>query len=327
MSLMHPEEALKIDATRKPAVSVIMPVYRGGKYLDESIPALLNQTFQDFELVIVDDGSPDDSAETIKKYQAKDARIHFIQHEKNQGIAAAMNTCMRHARGRYIARADHDDIPVPDRLESEFTYLEEHPGVGLVGGGYAPFNERGHRTDIFHPQSSLRIGWQFMTNMYLANPTIMFRREILNVVGEVPNVGAEDYAFLSNVVRNFRCINLKKILIDYREHTTNYSTTAKPQILESIRRTFNDNYRFYLGTDNGSDSFYNFHAKNRLPINKVFQILRTNKTIISKLVTQYHLSNLSAEVFEVWLLITWRMIFAILGQFKQDILHTSSSSI
>ena len=113
-----------------PTISVIMSVYNGEKYLREAIDSILNQTFKDFEFIIIDDGSTDNSAEIIKSYD--DNRIVLIQ-QGNKGLAAALNEGIKIARGKYIARMDADDISEPDRFEVQFQYMEKNPECVVVG--------------------------------------------------------------------------------------------------------------------------------------------------------------------------------------------------
>ena len=184
-----------------PKISVIMPVYNGEKYLKESIKSILNQSFNDFELLIINDKSIDRTEEIIKECAGKDDRIRLIQNQNQKGLPGALNTGLAAARGYYIARMDQDDISQPYRLKMEYEFLETHPQICIVGGGYAPFNENGHRINIFHPASSIEIAWRFISNTYFCHPSVMFRREIIEDIGGYPDVGAEDFAFFSKIVR------------------------------------------------------------------------------------------------------------------------------
>ena len=113
-----------------PQISVVMSVYNGEKYLHEAIDSILDQTSTDFEFIIIDDGSTDDSAEIINLYS--DNRIKLIQQE-NKGLAAALNEGIKIAKGKYIARMDADDISEPDRFDVQFQYMEENPRCVVVG--------------------------------------------------------------------------------------------------------------------------------------------------------------------------------------------------
>lgn len=113
-------------------ISVCMSMYNVAPYVGECIDSILAQTFEDFELLIVDDGSDDDSAAIVRSYT--DKRIKLIEREHD--YIASLNYLLSHATGKYIARMDADDIMLPNRLERQFTYMETHPGVDILGGVY-----------------------------------------------------------------------------------------------------------------------------------------------------------------------------------------------
>ena len=117
----------------EPLVSVVMPVYNGEKYLAEAIESILQQTFTDFEFIIVDDGSTDGSAAIIEAYAKQDSRIRFKPHEKNRGESSARNTGIRASMGAYVAAMDCDDVSLPRRLEKQVALLNEQPRIGAVG--------------------------------------------------------------------------------------------------------------------------------------------------------------------------------------------------
>ena len=114
-----------------PKVSVLMSVYKGAKYLREAIDSILNQTFKNFEFLIIDDGSTDNSADIIRSYT--DPRIRLIQNEENIGLSRSLNKGLKLAKGQYIARMDADDISLPNRLERQTKFLQSHPEHVAVG--------------------------------------------------------------------------------------------------------------------------------------------------------------------------------------------------
>ena len=113
-----------------PEITVLMPVYNGEKYLRPAIESILNQTFSDFEFLIINDGSTDNSESIILSY--KDERIRYVKNENNLKLIKTLNKGIDLARGKYIARMDADDISLPTRLEREIEYMESHPECGLV---------------------------------------------------------------------------------------------------------------------------------------------------------------------------------------------------
>lgn len=115
-----------------PKVSIILSVYNGAATLADALETTLYQTFQDFELIAVDDGSTDDTLALLHQYARRDRRIHILQNERNLGVANSLNRGVRAARGEYIMRMDADDLNLADRLERQVDILETHPQIGLV---------------------------------------------------------------------------------------------------------------------------------------------------------------------------------------------------
>ncbi len=122
---------IPVSMKEKPRVTVLMSVYNGEKYLREAIDSILNQTFKDFEFLIIDDGSTDSSADIIRSYT--DFRIRLIQNEKNIGLTRSLNKGLKLAKGEYIARMDVDDISLPIRFEKQVSFLDKYEDVKLVG--------------------------------------------------------------------------------------------------------------------------------------------------------------------------------------------------
>ena len=123
----------------KPIVSVIMPVYNGDQFLDRSIKSVLNQTFNNFEYIIINDGSTDDSQKIIESY--KDSRIKLINYSKNMGISFALNNGLNVAEGNYIARQDQDDVSFPDRFMLQIEFLENNNNIDLVDTNFIFIDE------------------------------------------------------------------------------------------------------------------------------------------------------------------------------------------
>jgi glycosyltransferase involved in cell wall biosynthesis len=128
-----------------PEVSVIMSVFNGKDFLAESIQSVLDQSFKNFEFIIIDDGSKDNSLEVIRSYEALDSRIRVIT-QKNQGLAKSLNVGIENSRGKYIARIDADDLCYESRLQKQFVFMEENPSVDLVGSSVDVIDESGSIT-------------------------------------------------------------------------------------------------------------------------------------------------------------------------------------
>ena len=116
-----------------PKVSVLMPAYNSEAFVAEAIESILNQTYTDFEFIIINDGSTDKTAEIIDEYAKNDSRIKFINNHKNQGLIAVLNQGLDLCTGEYVARMDSDDISMPQRFEKQVQYMDEHQEVGILG--------------------------------------------------------------------------------------------------------------------------------------------------------------------------------------------------
>lgn len=223
-----------------PRVSVIMPAYNVEKYVGEAIESILNQTFTDFEFVIINDGSTDDTASIIKQYAKKDKRIKFINNKKNQGLIAVLNQGLDLCVGEYIARFDSDDISRPTRFEKQVRYMDAHPKCGVVGTWAEKFGPNVMHRVIKHPET-IKLLDLFLYGSQVVHPSAMLRRAVLvnnNIKYDPRYKYAEDYAFWAEIVKYSEIHNLQEVLLDYRWHDSNVSVThnkAQKECTENIR--------------------------------------------------------------------------------------------
>lgn len=175
----HPMDSIGV----RPKVSVIIPTYNRGKFLGAAIHSVLAQTFSDFEIIVVDDGSTDDSAAIIKEIH--DDRLIYI-YQDNQGRSNARNFALNLARGSYITFLDSDDLYLPSKLELQVSYLDSHPNVGMIYTSALCINEGGD--PLPHKYEASVSGYiyndiAFFTPVTITLPTVMARREVFDVVG------------------------------------------------------------------------------------------------------------------------------------------------
>jgi hypothetical protein len=234
-----------------PHVTVLMAVYNAASYLAAAIDSILNQTFQDFEFIIVDDHSTDESWKILTSY--KDPRIHLIQNPANLKAAAARNRGLAIARGDYIAPMDADDIALPHRLAVETAFLDEHPAIGLIGGNYHMINSEGsviRRSVLDVPRSHHEATWQsFWTNPF-AHSSVMCRTNLMRVCGGYPedhHYGTEDYALWLKIASQTQTVVLDEPLLLYRIHNTNLSSQGSPNHLRETIRTATEYHEIRLG--------------------------------------------------------------------------------
>jgi glycosyltransferase involved in cell wall biosynthesis len=219
-----------------PLISVVLPVYNGAPYLTEAIDSILNQTWRDFELIIIDDGSTDDSALIIASYS--DPRIRFYQ-QKNNGLAVTLNRGISLAAGAYIARQDQDDVSLACRLEKQIAFLEAHPDYGMVGT-WASIWEETKPTDRFHKHNTdnLSLKFDLLFDNAFVHSSLMIRKTVFDEVEayctDPDRQPPEDYELWSRVVRKFRVANIPEVLHVYREMPRSMSRTGNNPFLQHL---------------------------------------------------------------------------------------------
>lgn len=208
-----------------PKVSVIMGVYNGAKRITNAVNSLLNQSFSDFEIIICDDGSTDNTYDVVKKLTEIDNRIILIKNNRNQGLATSLNNCLNIASGDFIARMDDDDISHPTRFEKQVDFLNEHPEYALVGTSRNFYDDAGvwGRMVVEGEPSKLDI---FLGKSF-AHPTVMMRKEALIDVGGYTTKGVgrtEDYdLWCKFYAKGYKGYNMSEVLLDYYQSRQSYS--------------------------------------------------------------------------------------------------------
>ncbi len=218
-----------------PTVSVCVPVYNAAVHLGECIDSILAQTYTDFELLIVDDGSTDDSRDVVRAYT--DPRIRLL--ENTHDYIGSLNLLLREARGRYVARMDADDLMLPDRLQVQVDYMEAHPEVDILGGGMTYFGSE-HGTALPQPGERPLTFSLFMRGCALMHPTVMMRRASIEAHGlryEREFIYAEDYRlWVMALEAGLRLVNLDRPLIKYKVSPAQVSAVHKVAQDEAGRR-------------------------------------------------------------------------------------------
>jgi glycosyltransferase involved in cell wall biosynthesis len=211
---------LKSEKPKKPKISVIMSIYNGEKYLREAIESILNQTFTDFEFIIVNDGSTDNSLEIIQSYD--DKRIKIINNEKNIGLTKSLNKAIKQARGEYIARQDADDISLPNRFEEQLKYFEEHPEVALLGTSVYLIDENGKILGKHIVLAKPGIKDLFNGNQF-NHGSVMFKKDVADDSGGYNELFryVQDYELWLRIAKYYEVRNLTQILYKLRSHDEN----------------------------------------------------------------------------------------------------------
>ena len=202
-----------------PRISCVLAVWNGEAHLAGALRSILGQTFQDFELIIVDDGSTDGTVEILRRFQREDRRIR-LHDQPHAGLVAALNFGISLATGEYIARMDADDLCAPERFEKQVQYLDTHPVVGICGTWIETFGQ-GSNEVIRYPSDDGAIRCQLLFSSALAHPSTMLRRSVLMRHGlqyDERAVNAEDYDLWVRASEHTRFANVPAVLLRYRVH-------------------------------------------------------------------------------------------------------------
>lgn len=221
------------EAVTAPVVTVLMSVLNAAAYLDEAITSIREQTWRDFELVVIDDGSEDDTWRIILAHAAQDSRVVPIRNETTLTTSRALNRGLAVARGQYITRQDGDDCSLPERLARQVAFLESHPDYGAVGTAVEMIDPQGASLGIaFTLTEDAKIREQLLDRMCLCGPTVMGRRECLERAGfyfDEDLSYTEDYDLCLRLVEVTRIANLSTPLYRYRQHAGSVSNRKRYQ--------------------------------------------------------------------------------------------------
>jgi len=222
---------------KKPAASVIFPVYNAGKYLDEAIESILAQTFTDFELLLLNDGSTDGSLKRLEYFAARDSRCK-VHTSANRGLVGTLNEGVRLAQGDILFRMDQDDISHPERFEKQIRYLAEHPECVLVGSRVLlidpdgmPIMEMGDR--MVHEEIDEGLSWG---GAFVFHPAIAMRKSAVQQIGgyRAEYEYADDLDLFLRLAEVGRLTNLPDVLVRYRQHTSSMSYAGRDRQFKSI---------------------------------------------------------------------------------------------
>jgi glycosyltransferase involved in cell wall biosynthesis len=240
---IHPTASPAAPTSPTPVVSVMVPVYNTGRYLAATIEGILSQTFTDWELVAIDDGSTDDSAAILKRYADRDPRVRFVS-RANRGIVHTRNELLAMARGRYLAVNDSDDISLPNRLADEVRYLDEHPDTVVVGGWFDLIDAAGRRLTTLRPpaddagiQRDLLAG-----HCSITHSCGLMRRDAVDRVGgyRTDFTFAHDLDLWLRLGEVGRLANLERTVVQFRLHESSVSENKRYEQRQFCRRACED---------------------------------------------------------------------------------------
>ncbi len=240
-----------------PRISVIISTYNGDRFLLESVQSILDQSFDDFELIVVNDGSSDNTAGVLQTFA--DKRIRIVNNDQNLGIAASQNKALNLAGGEYLALMDHDDISLPQRLQKQVEFLDDHPSVGMVGSACIAIDQDNTVKSInVNPSDDIFLKWRLLIyDCPIAHTSLMVRRQALEKIGGYSGHYryAGDYELLSKLAATNEVANITQPLVMWRMHNST-SIVHEDHLLEEARQISRDNIEAILGKGKLDESVF-----------------------------------------------------------------------
>ncbi len=234
----------------QPAISIILPAYNAAKYIEQTISSLLNQTFTDFELLVIDDGSTDNTVSVIKKFT--DSRIILIQNEHNLGLVKTLNKATMLCKGNYIARMDADDIALPQRLQLQKEFLDAHTNIAATAGWVNFIDENNKPAGAWdldrQTNTAVQIKKVLVKENCIAHPSVMIRAAVLQqYLYSEKQLHIEDYDLWLRLTADSLVIEkIQQPVLDYRVHTESVTGSKLKQSNFFIKH-FNCKRRFIAG--------------------------------------------------------------------------------
>lgn len=228
-----------------PLVTVLMPVYNAERFVRDAIDSILRQTLQDFELLIINDASTDNSLSIISSY--RDARIRIINNATNAGISASLNKGIHHSSTELIARMDADDISHPSRLQKQYEFFQNNPGCALLSSWVNVITEDGKfiRSEEFR---SKYYYYNMTFDCWMYHPSVMYKKSTVLDAGGYNSMYSEDYDLFWHIMRKYKIDNLEEALLDYRVTSQSlHQVTKKAEYDHALNQQTIRNFKFYAG--------------------------------------------------------------------------------
>jgi glycosyltransferase involved in cell wall biosynthesis len=246
-----------------PKVSVLMSVYNGSQYLREAIDSILTQTFSDFEFILIDDCSTDNSWEILTSYASHDSRIILIQNKENLGLTKSLNKGLKIARGKYIARQDADDVSLPLRLEKQVSCIDKKSEVGLVSCNLEMIDASGDTKFLFQVDcDSDLIAWYLLFYNYIGGHSqVLFRKKLaLDLGGYCEEYRyTQDYELWSRMIKTSKFSILPEILLKHRIHSNRISNHKAAEQENYLIQRIQNNISELTNQDISNSQALNLH--------------------------------------------------------------------
>lgn len=225
-----------------PLVSVLFPCYNVEKYLDESLLSLLNQTYDNIEIIAINDCSTDSTRKILEKYANQDARVKVYNNDVNLKLIRTLNKGIELCSGKYIARMDADDISLPQRIEKQVRFLEENPDYSVVSSLFYAFKSGSNKRSLYrNPSRYEDLQAALLFNSVICHPASMIRKTLftdLRLKFEETYIHVEDYALWSKALYLTKLANLDEPLLLYRVHENQISTIYDREQVENKKKVF-----------------------------------------------------------------------------------------
>ncbi len=287
-------------------ITVLMPVYNGEKFLEAAIDSILQQSFEDFEFLIINDGSTDKTKEIILSYN--DKRIRYWENEKNIKLIATLNLGISLSNGKYIARMDADDISEPNRLQHQYVFMEANPDVGLLGTWYETFTEQGLGGIARYVAEHEEIKFKQLYQIQVSHGTCMIRKEVLqkyNMEFDPKCAHAEDYDLFTRMSKVTKLSNLQYVGYKVRHHEDEVSRKfADIQLLNS-RKIKHREFEL-IGFSLSSEMLQDYEFLNYRSYEKVQQPIKAVQNMLeSILIANEHSNYLESSFLRNKLAFIW----------------------
>lgn len=295
-------------------ISVVLPVYNAQETIAEAIYSILCQTFVDFELILINDGSTDDSESVIGYF--KDPRIKYYTNEKNKGLIYTLNRGISLAKGKYIARMDADDIAMPTRLEKQVRVMEQNSNVIVCGTKIKYFGVKKRNGEFMAPETSEENKAWLLEEVCFAHPTVMIRKDVLinNQIFYNPDYkNCEDYKLWIDLSEYGDFYNIQEPLLRYRLSNAQITQKTNTIQLENARRCRREYWTKVFGTD------FDLKQIDIQAIRRHYKYENKNKYVVEILylsLSNYSLLNLLYYLFSLdWIKIRFMANLAIIKRF------------
>jgi glycosyltransferase involved in cell wall biosynthesis len=274
----------------KPLISVLMSSYNDEKFIDESVQSILNQSFSDFEFLIINDGSTDNTLKIMQRYTKQDKRIILINNKRNLGFIKSLNKGLKKAKGKYIARMDADDVALPNRLQIQFDYLEQNTDIFMAGTYAINMDENGTKISLFKPPTNPKmIAKSLETYNCMYHNTIMFRNSGEYFYREKMTYTEDNDLYLRFLSDGKKIANIPILLVKYRRspNSTSFSKRGKQMLFSQKAREF-----YFQRQKYGKDEYNSFKPTEILNIDIENS---TNKLVlVSEIIVKFAVLDLKA---------------------------------